>query len=122
MTRPSGATCSSPGSISAVEQRLVTSNSAPQRFDAVSSGLKMRKLRCLGVELHHVAHQLALSTCRFGDDLAGLRDLDRIVAKVRHAQVAQQHAAIGVRVGAHAPLALGRQFGQLRDQSALGIE
>ena len=46
----------------------------------------------------------------------------RVVAEIRHAQIAQQHAAVGVGIGAHAPVALGREFGQFRFQAALLIE
>ena len=45
-----------------------------------------------------------------------------VVAEIRHAQVAQQHAAVGMRIRAHASFALGRQFGQFRFQAALRIE
>ena len=48
--------------------------------------------------------------------------VDRVVAEIRHAQIAQQHAAVGVRIRAHAPLALRRQLGQLRLQAALLVE
>ena len=47
----------------------------------------------------------------------GRRHIDGIVAKVGHAQVAQQHAAVGVRIGAHPPVALRRQLGQLGDRA-----
>jgi len=40
----------------------------------------------------------------------------------RHAQVAQQNAAVGVRIGAHPAVALGRQFGQFRLEPAIFIE
>ena len=53
---------------------------------------------------------------------AGRGHVGRVVAEVRHAQVAQQHAAVGVGIGAHASLALGRQFGQFRLQAALLVE
>ena len=43
MTRPSGARWSSPGSISAIQARSVSSSTAPRRFEAVSSGPKTRK-------------------------------------------------------------------------------
>ena len=43
-------------------------------------------------------------------------------AEIRHAQVAQQHAAVGVRIGAHPPVALRRQLGQFRHQPAVRIE
>ena len=42
--------------------------------------------------------------------------------KVRHAQVAQQNAAVGVGIGAHPPLAFGRQFSQFRLETAAFIE
>src|SRR2546427_3758067 len=45
MTRPSTERLSSVLYISATDVRSVTSNTAPQRLDAVSSGPKMRKLR-----------------------------------------------------------------------------
>ena len=41
---------------------------------------------------------------------------DGVVAKVRQAQIVQQKAAIGMRIGAHAAIASGRKFGQLRAQ------
>ncbi len=49
-------------------------------------------------------------------------NLDCIVAEVRHAKVAEQHAAVGMRIRAHAAGALGRKFGQFRLQAALLIE
>ena len=42
--------------------------------------------------------------------------------EVWHAQVAQQNSAVGVRIGAHAPVALRRQLGQFRHESAILIE
>ena len=50
------------------------------------------------------------------------RHVDGVVAEIRHAQVAQQHAAVGVGIRAHASFALGRKFGQFRFQAALLIE
>jgi hypothetical protein len=44
MMRPSTDTASSPASMLAMEQRALASNTASQRLDAVSSGLKTRKL------------------------------------------------------------------------------
>ena len=46
----------------------------------------------------------------------------RVVAEIRHPQVAEQNAAVGVGIRAHAPFALGRKFGQFRFQAALLIE
>ena len=42
--------------------------------------------------------------------------------KVRHSQVAQQNTAVGVRIGAHPPVALRRQFGQFRHETSMLIE
>ena len=47
MTRPSGARWSSPGTISAIHVRSVTSSTEPSRLDAVSSGPNIRKLSVL---------------------------------------------------------------------------
>ena len=51
-----------------------------------------------------------------------LGNLNRIVAEIRHAQIAQQHSAIGVGIRAHTAFALGCESGQFRFQSALRIE
>ena len=48
-----------------------------------------------------------------GGDGAGRRHLDGVVAEVGQAQVAEQQAAVGVRVGAHAAGAPGGEVGQL---------
>jgi hypothetical protein len=50
------------------------------------------------------------------------RHVDRVKVKIRHAQVAQQNPAVGVRIGAHPPVALRRQIGQFRYQAAIIIE
>ena len=75
-------------------------------------GPKRRKLRWSALQLHHVAEEAAHDARRLGLDGAGLRHVDGVVAEVGQPQVAQQQAAVGVRVGAHAPLALRRQLGQ----------
>ena len=48
--------------------------------------------------------------------------IDPVVAKVRHVQVTQQDAAVGMRIRAHAALALGCELGQLRSQATVLIE
>ena len=52
----------------------------------------------------------------------GAGTFDRVVAEVGQAQVAQQQAAVGVRVGAHAALAARRQLRELGQQPALVVE
>ena len=47
MTRPSGARWSSPGSVSAIQPRSVTSKTGASRFEAVSSGPNSRNVRGL---------------------------------------------------------------------------
>ena len=42
--------------------------------------------------------------------------------EVRHAQVAQQNSAVGVRIGAHPSVALRRQLGQFRHEPAIFVE
>ena len=42
--------------------------------------------------------------------------------KIRHAQITQQNSAVSMRIGAHPAVALRRQFGQFRDESAIFIE
>jgi hypothetical protein len=48
--------------------------------------------------------------------------VDRVVAEIRYPQVAEQHAAVGAGICAHASFALGLEFGQLRFQGALLVE
>ena len=60
----------------------------------------------LHVQLHHIAQEPAHHASRFGRDGARRGHLDRVVAEIRQPQIAQQQAAIGVRVGAHAAGAL----------------
>ena len=54
-----GARWSSVGMTSASHCLFVASKTAVRRLEAVSSGPKMRKLRSVGVELDHVAEELA---------------------------------------------------------------
>jgi hypothetical protein len=42
--------------------------------------------------------------------------------EIGHAQVAEQDAAVGVRVSAHPPLPRGREIGELGPQTARLIE
>ena len=121
MTRPSGARWSSLSAASAASQaRSVTSNTAPRRLEAVSSGPMMRKLS----GLRRITSRRKPPSTRVASLVLGARpvDLDGVVAKVGHLQLAQQQAAVGVGVGAHPPLALGRERGQLRAQGAALVE
>ncbi len=76
----------------------------------------------LGVEAHDVAQELARETRRLGAHRAGLGHGHRIVAEVGHRQVAQEQAAIGAGVGAHAAVAFGRERRELGRQPAALVE
>ena len=52
----------------------------------------------------------------------GASTVDRVVAEVGQRQVAQEQAAVGVRVGAHAALALGGQRRDLGGDAAVVVE
>ena len=77
-----------------------------RRFEAVSSGPKMRKFRWSS--LSSITSRRNLPSVRVSSfiDAAGPGDVDGVVAEVGQAQVAEQDAAVGVRVGPHPALAL----------------
>ena len=59
---------------------------------------------------------------RLGRHRARLVDVDRVVAEVGQPQVAEQQAAVGVRVRAHAALALRRERGELGHELPARVE
>ena len=72
--------------------RLVASNTASSPFDSVSSGPKMRKLRCSRSALRHRAEIGPAHAYRRCRATPGVARCTRVVAKIRHPQIAQQHA------------------------------
>jgi len=76
----------------------------------------------VAIQLHHVPQEEALHPGGLGDDDPRRRHRDRVGAKVRHPKIAEQGAAVGVRVRAHSPVAPRRQFGQLRPQATGVVE
>ena len=52
----------------------------------------------------------------------GLGTANGVVAEIGHLEVAEELAAVGVGVGAHAALAFGGEFGQLGDELAGPVE
>ena len=88
----------------------------------VSSGPKARKLRLSALSLNTSRTYAPSSIISWPSTRAGGRYVERIVAEVRQAQVAQQQTAVGVRVGADAVVALGREFAQLGNQAAVLVE
>ena len=91
-------------------------------MESVSSGPKTRKFRC-SLFSFATSRRKRPSTCVSPmPRTPGDGHVDRVVAEIRHPQVAQQNAAVGVGIRAHASFALGRKFGQFRFQAALLIE
>ena len=122
MTRPSGATWSSMSSVRPTKQRFSTSKTLPRRLEFVSSGQNSRKFADSALRDVDVAQQLAELAGGLPPHDGGPLDLDGVVAEVGDVEVDQQPAAVGVRVGAHAAVALRREGGQLGHQLAVVVE
>ncbi len=56
------------------------------------------------------------------DAAPGAWHVHSVIAEIGQAEVAQEHAAIGMRIRAHAARAFGRKRGQLRSKPALVVE
>ncbi len=74
------------------------------------------------VEADDVAEESAEGAGVLGIDSAWFGDFDGVVAEVGDAEVAKEQTAVGVRVGAHATIALWRELGQFRLKGAVLIE
>ncbi len=98
MTLPPMARSSSPGRVSAVHARGVTSSTDCSRLELFSSGAKTRKLRWSRLSRMTSRRKLPEHPGRLDRPRPGLLDLDRVVAEVGHPQLAQQLAAVRVRV------------------------
>ena len=85
-------------------------------------GTEDAEIALILIQLGHVTQELAQHKRILALNGAGRRHIHRVDVEVRHAQVAQQNAAVGVRIGAHPPVALRRQLGQFRQESAVLIE
>ena len=64
--------------------RLVVSKTAPRRFDSVSSGPKIRKLRLLLVQGDHIPEELAQHQGVLCVDRAGRRHVQGVGPEIRH--------------------------------------
>ena len=69
------------------------------------------------IERGHVAEEPAQYERILAVHLLGEGTLS-VSAEVRHSQIVEQDSAIGVRIGSHPPVALGREFGQFRQDDA----
>ena len=85
-------------------------------------GTEDAEITLILIQLGHVTQELTQHERILAVNGAGRGHGHRVVVEIRHAQVAQQNAAVGVRIGAHPPVALRRQFGQLRHEPAIFIE
>ena len=72
------------------------------------------KIALVLIELFHVAQEFSQYARVLGIDGPRCRHAYSMGVEVRHAQITQQKAAIGVRICAHPPIACRRQFGQFR--------
>ena len=84
--------------------------------------VRAHQTEALRVPLDHVAQEGSEHTRRLAHARGGGRDVDRVGAKVGQLEVAQQEPAVGVRIGAHAPLAGWRERGELLAQGSGLIE
>ena len=74
------------------------------------------------VQLDDVLEELAQHESVLSVHGARRRHVHRVHAEIGHPQVVQQEPAIGVRIGAHPPVALGRKLGQFRDQPSVFVK
>ena len=82
-------------------------------------GAEQAEVLALHVQLHHVAQEPAHRTRSLGVGGAGLLHVDGVFAEVGHFQVAQEQAAVAMRIGAHAALTPGREFRKLGCEAAI---
>ena len=85
-------------------------------------GTEDPEIPLVGVERGHIAEELAQHQGVLGVHRAGGGHVHGMGPEIGHAQVAEQDAAVGVRVGAHPPLPLGRETGEFGQQPARLIE
>ena len=94
-----------------------------QRREPVRGGLVgPEHAEVLHVRPHHVAQEAAEDARRLGGGDRRLGDVDGVVAEVRHPQVLQQLAAVGVRRGAHPLVALRHLAEDQLDRPAVRVE
>ena len=74
------------------------------------------------IQFGYIAKEIAEHERILAGNRAGRRNMHGVDVEVRHAQIAKQNAAIGVRIGAHAPVAFWRQLLQFGDKSPVPIE
>ncbi len=84
-----------------------------------SNDTEVRLIAILG---HHIAQEGAEHARRLRVHLSGAGDFDAVLREVGHLEVVQEQASVGVRIEAHLPVALRRQFEKLRLRPPLLVE
>ena len=80
------------------------------------------EVAALAIELQEITDERALHLRCGAADGAAARNIHGVLAKVRQAEVLEQEAAVGVRVGAHAPCPRGRERGELGSEAAVLVK
>ena len=96
-----------------------------ERFQAIGKrlvGAEDPEVALLQVQLRHVAQERSQQVRVAFRQGAGRRHVHGVIAEIRHVQIVQQQASVGVGIGAHAPVAVRGKFGQFRSQAALLVE
>ena len=99
--------------------RSVASRTACEPVGVVLVGREHAEVPCSGSRVMTSRRNVPEHPRRLDRPRARVLDLDRVLAEVGHPQVAQQHAAVGVRVGAHPAVARRRQRADRRDRLAV---
>ena len=102
-------------------RRSSTSKTAPSRFDAVSSGPNRRKF-AVRVESITSRRNVPRTRVASASTCPGRRTVDGVVAEIGQLQIPQQQPTVRVRIGAHAPVALRAQLGQLGNEPRHVVE
>ena len=122
ITRPSGDTFSSSGLGSAVEQRLLVSNTAFQRLDAVSSGLNTRKFRASAFSLITSRRNSPCRRVASASVAPGRFTSTAYSRKSGRRRSRSSDPAVGARVRPHAALPLGGEGAELGSKPSGPVE
>jgi len=103
----------------------LTSRNLEDGTQEIREGLvwaKDTKIARLRVRFHDIAQKEAQDVAIARFDGARSRHGYGVRAEIRHAQIPQEFAAVGVRVCAHAAVALGCELGKFVDEPAVLVE
>ena len=74
------------------------------------------------IQFGNVAQELSKNERVLAHDGTGCRNGHGVEVEIRHAQVTQEQAAVGVRIGTHAAIALRRQLRQFGNETSVVVE